>query len=684
MDSATVTIHVPENKPYFNTPSEACPGEMIPCAIYGNNNLENLVNWDFGDGYITTTTFTEHAYTDTGSFTIIMTVNNPSCGIIIDSNQIVISSSIIPTVHIHPENEDSIICPGENFPYFYDEYLPIVWDFGNGLTSTDPYPVFLFQNEGLYPVSISVTNECGNSNTLDKYIVVTDTAVPIATIYVDPTNACPNQPINFYGGSGFNNTFLWDLGDGTVDSSMDITHHYNDTGSYEVRLTVTNVCGNSDTSIMQVSIHDSLTPSGWLYMDNNEGCPGSEIIFIGTSGFAEYDWSFGDGSTSQDRITTHSFSDTGMYSIELIITNECGNSASYFDTVYIHNSYYSTANFILPQTTYCSGDQLHLSAINDGQISSYLWLMGDGTSLNSNNIQHTYLDTGSYTISLIATNDCGNSDTLSRTIIINNSASPVVSFETNTGNTICPNTTVQFANQSSDTTNCIWSFGNGDSSNNPNPVYSFTEPGNYLITLTVQNGCGNTAISTLPITISTSLMLSAPSVSCQTFNDSILVTWTAVNGAVGYEISWDGGLSWTFVPHPLNQFTLSGTQNETYAFIIRAIGDSYCYYGEVSDSTVCTILNGINPIQKNILSIWHPNPVHQSGSIHYTNSRPTTDCKEPLLVKIYDSNNRLLENLLFKDGNIAKINTDNYLAGIYLLHTTKCDESNWQKIIITK
>ena len=197
MDSATMTIHIPENKPYFNALNEACPGKMVQCAVFGNTNPGNSVNWDFGDDYITGNSFAEHAYSDTGIYTITMTVNNPNCGIIKDSNQIIISNTIVPTVHIHPENADSIICPGENFPYFYDEYLPITWDFGNGITSSDPYPLFSFPNEGIFPVCIPVSNECGNSNTLDINILVNDSAAPDASIVSTVSSCCPFQPITF-------------------------------------------------------------------------------------------------------------------------------------------------------------------------------------------------------------------------------------------------------------------------------------------------------------------------------------------------------------------------------------------------------------------------------------------------------------------------------------------------------
>jgi len=684
MDSATMTIHVPENKPYFNAPNNACPGKMVQCAVFGNTNPENSVNWDFGDGYITGTTFAEHVYSDTGTYIITMTVNNPNCGIIQDSNQIIISNAIIPTVHIHPENADSVICPGENFPYFYDEYLPVIWDFGNGITNTDPYPIFSFQNEGVYPVSISVTNECGNSNTLDINMVVTDTAFPKATIIATTTSYCPDQPLTLYGGSGPNNNYLWDFGDGIVDSSMEVVHSYNDTGEYAITLTLTNRCGNEDKDSMLITVSDSIIPYGWLYMEPDEGCPGTEVLFVATSGFSEYLWTFGDGNTSQEHTTSHVFADTGIYPIELTITNTCGNMIIYYDTVHIHNSYYSNTNFILPQTTYCVGDIIYLSATHEAQITTYLWEMGDGTTFDSNHIQYSYLDTGTYFISLVTTNSCGNSDTIKRAVTIDHFASPIVDFTTNPGNSICPNTTVQFTNYSSDTTNCIWSFGNGDTSNYANPFYTFTDPGNYLVTLTIQNGCSNTGISTLPISISSSIILPAPSIHCNVNQDSITFSWDYINGAVGYEISWDDGYVWTFVPDSINQLTIIGFQNETHSLLIRAIGEDDCYYGAISDTSLCGIPNSIKPLQQNENLYWHPNPTKYKAQIRCTHENPINNCKEPILVKVYDVKGSLLDKLAFKNPSSAIIHVDQYREGMYIFHTMQCEKVYWQKLVITK
>jgi len=58
---------------------------------------------------------------------------------------------------------------------------------------------------------------------------------------------------------------------------------------------------------------------------------------------------------------------------------------------------------------------------------------------------------------------------------------------------ICPGTSVEFTNNSPDTTVVKWYFGDGDSSSVANPVHQYTSGGNYLVELNVTNSCGSNA-----------------------------------------------------------------------------------------------------------------------------------------------------------------------------------------------
>jgi len=92
----------------------------------------------------------------------------------------------------------------------------------------------------------------------------------------------------------------------------------------------------------------------------------------------------------------------------------------------------------------------------DGEITSYHWNFGDGTNGIGMIVNHTYLDSGNYTITLTVTdNDGANGSTTKQIIIINQ--------QPNVPNNPSP---IDGANNVSINTNLTWSGGDPDLGNN--------------------------------------------------------------------------------------------------------------------------------------------------------------------------------------------------------------------------
>ena len=665
IDTAEQTIHIPENKPYFSIPNQACPGQMLSFSIYGNYNNDNNPTWDLGNGFITNNKVFEYSYANPGTYNVTLTVDNPSCGVITDSNEINIATNIVPSIHIHPENADSVICPNENFPFFYDELLPISWDFGNGDSSNDPYPTYSYPNEGTYIASITVSNECGNSNSLDLIITVDSSAIPDAFSFCSSYISCPEQDISFVGGNGFDNTYLWDFDDGTVDSSKTVSHSFSDTGNYNVLLEVTNLCNNLDTNLLLISITDTISPYPWLYIDKLSACPGETINFSGNTNANFYQLDFGDGNYSTSSSTSHSYNDTGVYIIQLSISNECGNTSILNDTIEISSNAIPEVEFSLDQHSYCLNDQLFFISNNTLDYSSIQWKMGDGTTYTTDSIYHIYSDTGTYGICLTITNICGNSDSSLSTITIDTNSTSISSFSTFPSGKICPNTEVSFSNYSTDTLHSIWYFGDGDSSTLSNPKHIYNVIGNAFVQLITTNNCNKTSISTETITITNSLKLNITNLSCITIGDSILFTWDIISEAIGYEASIDNGITWI----PISKFTSSYSTHITLLnnFQVRAIGADNCKHGYISSLSPCS-LSSIGLRHENNYIELFPNPASNSLTIQIFNFSNKNHSNMENTLQIVDARGNTLESHYnLQLANSIKLDVTRYKPGLYFL-----------------
>jgi len=185
---------------------------------------------------------------------------------------------------------------------------------------------------------------------------------------------------------------------------------------------------------------------------------------------------------------------------------------------------------VRPEASFTKSQNL-LSAtfVNTSQhAESVTWLFGDGSTASGNTATHTYTSPGYYTICLIATSECGVSDTTCQGILLS-CPLPISSFS-HTSDSL----TASFNNLSTNYTSQTWQFNNGITSNAQNPNHQFP-PGTYLVCLTVTNFCGSAAsCQTVSITC-------PPPPATFTYTiDSLTVVFTH-QGSIHDAVSWQFG-----------------------------------------------------------------------------------------------------------------------------------------------
>lgn len=124
------------------------------------------------------------------------------------------------------------------------------WDFGDGYTSSVPYPQHQYAAAGDYTVCLNVsTPGWGCNDTYCDTIHIDSTIVnPTGcSAYFVFTQTASYQVIGVNLSSGFNISYSWDFGDGSVASSAYPSHQYANVGTYVVCLTVADQSGCSST-----------------------------------------------------------------------------------------------------------------------------------------------------------------------------------------------------------------------------------------------------------------------------------------------------------------------------------------------------------------------------------------------------------------------------------------------------
>lgn len=219
-----------------------------------------------------------HVY-DTGGFYDVMlqVESNQGCRDTVTKN---VESLVAPMVAFG--TTDTSGCA--QYPVLFDNQTQIEagnnlfydWDFGDGQASDERNPLHIFQNqtdaEIFYDVTLLVTtdNGCFNSLAVNDLVYVLPEALPAFTYQPEPLSIM-NGFVQFQDSSYGVNDLYWDFGDGnTEDFVTNPKHQYQDAGSYDVKLSVTNLFGCSAELIRTVVVDavttfyipNSFTPNG--------------------------------------------------------------------------------------------------------------------------------------------------------------------------------------------------------------------------------------------------------------------------------------------------------------------------------------------------------------------------------------------------------------------------------------
>jgi beta propeller repeat protein len=118
-----------------------------------------------------------------------------------------------------------------------------LWEFGDGITSTDQNPSHTYAADGTYSVSLTVGNTVGRDFTSAADAIRVG-PVPIVSFTANQTYGITPLPVRFTDTSSASpSSWSWDFGDGGTSADQNPVHLYAATGTYTVQLAATNVNG---------------------------------------------------------------------------------------------------------------------------------------------------------------------------------------------------------------------------------------------------------------------------------------------------------------------------------------------------------------------------------------------------------------------------------------------------------
>ncbi|MFN5355054.1 MAG: PKD domain-containing protein [Bacteroidota bacterium] len=475
---------------------EACVGAPVVFTDSSLSSGQAIVTWqwNFGDGTTASGSNASHSYAVPGTYAVTMDVTTADgC-----------FASVTRSINVFPIPEARFsagsACVGSHVA-FIDQSTVLggssfnyAWNFGDNSSSSAQAPTHTYAAPGDYAVQLTITTPAGCSASTTSSITIH----PLPVVSFTTLNVCLNEPVALNDASavtpGSITAWSWDLGDSTVSSAQNPTHFYAAAGIYMVTLQATSSEGCTFRATQALEVFDPPTPQPV----SGNGCSGSPVAFSDTSSglgnqITAWEWSFGDGTTASSAMPMHQYQQAGTWLVSLTTTNVNGCRAT------------ATTNVIIgaqPDAGFTAGTSCADSPVQFNNMSipgtspvvSWNWNFGDGTPVSTlESPTHIYANPGLQTVTLIVTTAEGCTDTLTRTIFTN--PLPIASFPPVSA-AGCGPLPVAFTDASFVNGGSIvawsWTFGDGNSSSQQNPVHNYTTTGNYQVTLTVTSDSGCT------------------------------------------------------------------------------------------------------------------------------------------------------------------------------------------------
>jgi PKD repeat protein len=393
-----------------------CPGNGTSftdsSSSNGGANISSYY-WDFGDGTASSTSKNvSHSYKKSGYYVVTHAVKG-YC-----------SDTIRKTIYIPrliAAYKSYSYCLGDT-TYFKDTSITdgvhmwfYKWLFGDGLSTFGPVANHIYKKPGTYKVILSIGSSLGCNDTISHFITIY--AKPKARFSVK--DVCQGENVSITDSStGSALKYLWNFGDGSVDTARKPVHVYDTAGLYKIKLYIANPGGCYDTISHTIKV--LAKPS--VHFTSKDVCIGDTAYFMDSSvisGTAIYAWNFGDSTTSIIASPKHLYKHAGSYTVaETITTSGCTDTYTQTVTVYpkpdAHFSFHA--------------NHQHVSfSPADTSLKEYAWDFGDSITSSLKYPEHDYARSGHYVIRITTTNanGCSSSDTLSADIIYTDITSDV-------------------------------------------------------------------------------------------------------------------------------------------------------------------------------------------------------------------------------------------------------------------
>lgn len=281
---------------------------------------------------------------------------------------------------------------------------------------------FIFDIAGNYSVILNVTNSVNLSAFVYFWVLVLDDLNPPVAVAGPDVSIDQHMTVTFNGNGSYDDkaitNYTWTFSDLGVRVLYGIAPNYtfDNAGSFEVTLNVSDERGNWGSDSLTVAVNDITAPTIVLE-ENATILQGATMTFDAGNcsdnvGISEYRWDIFDvdNETLFVAITNHTFENAGVFNVILTLTDLSGNVASKTQNVTVIDTEPPRINYTVSQYVVYEGTVVvfdgRFCADNIGVVN-WTWRM-DNTTLYGPMVEHRFTKAFNYMVSLMVFDARGN------------------------------------------------------------------------------------------------------------------------------------------------------------------------------------------------------------------------------------------------------------------------------------
>ncbi|WP_315820659.1 PKD domain-containing protein [Paraflavitalea speifideaquila] len=427
-DTVFITKPVAGFKNDFNT---ICPNTDLPFRDTSSGKGLSW-QWDFGDGNGSNVQSPIHRYTATsGTYSVKLVITDAmGCKDSVTKANLITIKKPRPAFTIQ---DTSSICPllETKFTFQGSDYESFYWDFGDGSTSTLPKPNHFYNAYGTYEAKLYVIGFGGCIDSTSDTVNVHNPYTASSLTYSPLTN-CNSLLVDFSLVTPLpqNSPSIMVMAARTIRRVKYSSIFINHPGFMPLHPTT------GQRWLPGFSRRPQYHPGNWrlafIWRRQKIFCDQGTVNFtnytVGNDPVVTRTWDFGDGTTSTDTDPIHQFTQPGTFVVKHIVTTQSGCDNTVTDTIRVYGTPHPV---IVSDTAVCINAVLQLQGsltVPDTAIT-WKWDLGSNGQSTTQNASVKYPQTGTYTVSLEATNKLGCKDKTTKNIYV--PPTPAVSLNGN-------------------------------------------------------------------------------------------------------------------------------------------------------------------------------------------------------------------------------------------------------------